>query len=371
MSGERERARQEAQSAFLASGDDFEVGCAEDCPLPPDELAGLDDRSSSVIQAFLSGLTARVYRLRAAGRDWTLKLARRPCLVDNVDGKSSFLNELQRRADFERLKREPGGRDRFAAIVDTTYGCLGRGILLSPWIEGETVATWDERRLASFFETLLALAEAGLFEWDYCPGNVLDDGQRLRLFDFGYMYRYDPLSEPNPNGWDAPVFHPAERFETRNLFAALLELELASGQGKALELFRLEKTIARSAYRRLGATLRARGASARVLAHLESITARWGAALDGDLASLYLLEGWRSHRFDVQDDLHGRTCTPSTLARLAWLRDVATREHARLAAAGALLWDDALRSRDDLLEALDADLAQARAWQVDQRTAPG
>ena len=370
MPSPRELERQQAQLTFLASGADLEVGRVEDCPLPPDELAALDERSPLVVAAFLSGLTARVLRLRAGGRDWTLKLARRPCRVENVDGQTSFLNELQRRADFLRLKGGPGGRERFAAIADTTYGSLRRGLLLSPWIEGQAVSTWDERRLVLLFETLGELALAGLFEWDYCPGNVLDDGERLRLFDFGYMYRYDPLVEPNPNGWDAPVFHPAERFETRNLFAALLALEQARGPAAALRLFWLEKVVALDAYRRLGEALRARGGSARVLGWLEAITSRWAAALEGDLATLYRCEGWRSHRLDVQDDLHGRTCTPGTLARLAWLRAVAEEDHALLAREGVLLWADAARSRGALLAALDEDEGRARAWQVDGAATP-
>ena len=44
------------------------------------------------------GLTARVYRVQLAGRDWALKVARRP-VVQNPDGQTSFLNELQRRRD--------------------------------------------------------------------------------------------------------------------------------------------------------------------------------------------------------------------------------------------------------------------------------
>jgi len=370
MPSPRELERQQAQLAFLASGADLEVGRAEDCPLPTDALVAIHERSPEVVQAFPGGLTARVYRLRAGGRDWTLKLARRPALVENVDGQTSFLNELQRRADFLRLQVEPGGRERFAAIADTTYGSLRRGLLLSPWIEGRTAAEWDERRLRALFDALAELWLAGLFEWDLCPGNLLDDGRRIRLFDFGYMYRFDPLAEPNPNGWDGPVFHPAERFETRNLFDALLALEAARGAAAALALFRLEKEIALATYRRLGEALRAKGASPRVLGWLGAIADRWAAALAGDLAPLHLAEGWRSHRLDVLDDLSGHACTPRTLARLGWLRAAARAHHAALSRAGALLWDDAARSQGELLAALDEDEARARAWQVGGAATP-
>ena len=95
----REQARREAQLAFLASGAELEIGRPEECPIPPEALAGVQGREPFVVSELQGGLTARVFRLRLAGRDWTLKRARVPALVRNVDGQTSFLNELQRRAD--------------------------------------------------------------------------------------------------------------------------------------------------------------------------------------------------------------------------------------------------------------------------------
>ncbi|QTN25555.1 hypothetical protein HZ992_11610 [Rhizobacter sp. AJA081-3] len=188
-----------------------------------------------VREAFEGGLTARVFRIHAAGRDWTLKQARAQAGVHNVDGQTSFLNEIQRRADLSRLKAEQGGAQRFAAIVDTQYASLRRGILLSPWIEGTIATVWDERSLGQLFEQLVELYLAGLFEWDLCPGNILDDGRRVMLFDFGYMYRFDPLAQFNSagDGTSEPMFHPVERFESRNFCAWLLAKEQSEGPAAA------------------------------------------------------------------------------------------------------------------------------------------
>ncbi|MGC3998215.1 MAG: hypothetical protein QM767_12335 [Anaeromyxobacter sp.] len=360
----QEQARQAAQLAFVASGAELEVGRPEASPIDPDALARIEPGSPLVVEAMPGGLTARVFRLRAGGRDWTLKRARVPCLVKNVDGQTSFLNELQRRADLARLQAAPGGDRRFAAIVETAYGSLRRGVLLSPWIEGETVASWDERRITQLLDVLVELSLEGLFEWDLCPGNVLDDGRQLRLFDFGYMYRYDPLTQPHSGGWGAPVFHPAERFETRNFSAQLLALEQSQGLSAALAAYRLEKGLAVQAYERLRAALRARGASAQVLEWLEGILARWRSGLRGDLGALYLAEGWRSHRLDVLDDLHGQTCTPRTLQRLEWLSRT-LREHASaLTALGAFFFGDAELPLGALAARLEEDAVRARGWQV-------
>jgi hypothetical protein len=214
------------------------------------------------------------------------------------------------------------------------------------------------------FDQMLELLLAGLFEWDFCPGNVLDDGRQIRLFDFGYMYRFDPLTEHNSNGLEAPLFHGAERFETRNYFAYLLGLERTSGMAAALAAFRLEKELALATYRQLLATLVARGAAAAVRDRLRTIVERWEVALRRDLGALYLSEGWRSHRLDLDDDLRGRTCTTATLARTDWLIAAARAHHHELRTLGALFWDDARLPADGLLRALEVARAQAQQWQV-------
>lgn len=316
-----EQARQQAQLAFLASGEEIELGRAEDGPLPPAQLATLAAHDPRVVEHIGSGLTAEVWRLRVAGRDWALKRERPEPRVHNVDGRTAFLNELQRRAEFERLRAEPGGDLRWRGIAATTWASLRGGLLVSPWIAGEAVVRWDERRLVQHFETGIAMLLAGLFDWDPSPGNLLDDGVQLRLFDFGYTYRFDPLRHFNSagDGRSAPQFHLAERLETRNLSASWLALEEAGGDEAALDAFRTAKRVALDAYRRLEAALRSRGATAEVLAWVGAIAARWQAGLAGDLRALYREDAWRSHRLDVADDLAGRSCTPLTLRRIDWL----------------------------------------------------
>jgi hypothetical protein len=351
-----EQQRHTAQLAFVASGAELAIGTPSDCPLPLEQLVATRGDAPYVRQCFNAGLTAHVYRIHAGGQDWTLKRARRQCKVQNVDGQTSFLNEIQRRADLRQLKRDAVLGERLSAIVDTRYASYRHGVLLSPWIDGMPVQAWNERQLTQLFDTLVALLLGGLFEWDLCPGNTLDDGQ-VRLFDFGYMYRFDPLREFNSNGTAMPQFHAAERFETRQYFAHLLGLEQQDEQ-LALAAFSLEKRIAIDAYQRLRAELDARGAACVVLEWLDGIVTQWRRALGSDLEALYLQEAWRSHWLDLHDDLSGQTCTPSTLARIDWMERAVRdrhRELQRLAALGPA-------------EPLLAELRQARRlatqWQV-------
>lgn len=359
----REQQRQAAQLAFVASGAELEVGRAVDCPLPPEQLAATRGDEPWVIEELKGGLTARVFHIRAAGRDWTLKQARVPCLVQNVDGQTSFLNEVQRRADISLLQNNAATADRMAAVVATQYASLRHGIILSPWIEGQPVHEWDASRLQQLFALISELLLAGLFEWDFCPGNILDDGH-IRLFDFGYMYRFDPLQDFNSNGRETPLFHGAERFETRNYFACLLQMEQQQGLAAALAALRLEKEIALDAYQRLLSQLMARGVHPEVSAWMQDIIQRWRQALRYDMDGLYLAEGWRSHRLDLMDDLHGQTCTGMTLRRLDWLQQAARDHGAELVRLGALFWDDATASPLQLQQMLEQARAQALRWQV-------
>ncbi|MFO1253326.1 MAG: hypothetical protein U1E77_19850 [Inhella sp.] len=354
--------RQAAQLAFAASGAELRVGDPAALPWPLPALR--TGQGLQVRQHIDSGLSATIECVEAAGRLWCVKRARPEARVRNVDGQTSFLNEVQRRADIEALKRRDPGR--WGALVDTAYADYRAGLIVSPWIAGGAVCEWGERTLGQLFEAACALWLEGLFEWDLCAGNLLDDGRQLRLFDFGYCYRFDPLRQFNSagRGDDQPLFHPAERFETRCYSALLLQLECTQGQAAALAAFRRAKQAALPAYARMRAAVAARGASAAVLDWLDAICTRWREALRGDAEALYLAEAWRSHRLDLDDDLRGQSCTPTTLARADWL--LATAQAHPAALRGALFWGEQALSRAALQAHLRALRADAERFQLGQ-----
>lgn len=361
----RENKRRLSQLAFAQGNGEITISRAEDCPLPLQTLLAIKGNEPFITACNDSGLTARIFRIHADGKDWALKQARVPCLVKNIDGETSFLNELQRRRELRGLQQTDTGKQRFPAMIDTQYASYRQGILLSPWIDGITVQAWNERQLRQFFDQLFELLRAGFFEWDFSPGNILDDGRQLWFFDFGYMYRFDPLTEFNPNGLEAPLFHGAERFETRNYFAWLLTLEQTQGLAIALNALRLEKNIALQTYERLYADLQSRGAQSIVLEWLQAIQIRWRAALAGDLAALYWSEGWRSHRLDVFDDLYGQTCTPTTLLRIDWMLAVLKNHFNELQNFNAFFGEDKGLSLAQLNANLHTARDQALRWQID------
>lgn len=328
--------RQRADLAFIASGAEFSFGSP---PLPVATLQALTAQSPGVESHHDGGLTAEVFCLRDAGRRWAVKRARPECRVRNDDGRTSFLNELHRHAELAPLAL-PG-------IAAPVYGSLRHGLVVSPWIEGRHPGVLDGRQARTLLEAACALAEHGFFEWDYSSGNLLDDGERIWLYDFGYCYRFDPLTQLNTagNGLEHPRFHPVERIEGRHLFGALLD---AGGDADALPHFVAFKCLAIDAYEALASRLAARGANGFVLAHYRALAARWRAALQDRAARLYLADAWQAHSSDLADDLHGRSCTPRTLRRAQWLQR-AVRENARLLRDTGILAPDDLALTDAAL----------------------
>jgi hypothetical protein len=353
--------------AFLASRGDVEIGYAQDCPLPPEQLAKTTPASSYVTQTHSGGLTAMVYRIQIGGQVYALKVRRPQALVQNFDGETSFLNELLRRQEIAQL----AARDAWPAhahVTPTLYASWRHGILLTPWIESQPVYAWNARQLTQAFAAGAALIESGMFEWDFSSGNVLDDGQSVWLFDLGYCYRFDPLTQFNSagTGQDEPLFHLIERFETRNLSAQWLQIEQEQGLRAVLDAFAQVKHCACICYENLGQRLTARGAQATVLVWLNDYVTRWRTALleESALYTQYLVDAWRAHLLDVEDDLRGRICTALTLRRLDWLTRSLNRHGSLLEEHQAFFWADKTRSTQERLNHLESMRAQAVKWQA-------
>jgi hypothetical protein len=361
----RAEERRLRQRAILASGEELEVGRPDRLPLPPEELAQIDRTSRWVTAYFGGGLTAEVFRLEVDGRAYTLKRKRDRILVQNPDGQASFLNEVERRRDFEALKAAdaPG----YAGIVDTLYASLRRGLILSPWIEGTEIAVYDRQILDGVFFNLIQMELGGVFECDPCAGNLLVGAdQRVHLYDFGYAYPFDPRRDFNADGAEEPIFHCAERFETRAFVMHLLDVEAALGRGAALALYRIEKEVAAAHYRRKLAWLEGHGGDPAVRRFVQGFVDLWSEGLrdDASLDQLFALESFRSCLLDVHDDLSGKSCNPDTLLKADRVIEAADRDYAFIRDRGGFFWGDEARPRDALIAHYRELKAQAAAHQL-------
>jgi hypothetical protein len=349
-----ESARHSSQRAFVESGAELTVGYISACPLPLDELKRLTSDDPRVMSYFGGGLTGEVFCLEIDRQRYSIKRRLPAARVANLDGQYSFLTEVQRRADFTHLKQDPATASAFSHIVDTVFASFRHGIMVSPWIEGAPMAELNERTIGQTLDAIVNMELAGLFEWDLCPGNLIDDGERIWLFDFGYCWPFNPLTEFNNNGTRDPLFHGVERFETRNLFAHLLRLEAAGKHQEALETYRIGKAQAVRTGQRKLAELRRLGASGLVQKWQAGLIARWQHALEGQnaLQELYVVEGYRSHLLDVLDDLHGRSCTPMTLKRIDAVEALLRDQFALLQRQNGLFFGDEARNQHQLLAAM-------------------
>jgi hypothetical protein len=346
--------RQRADLAFLGSGAEFSFGDACALPLPVPALQALRADSPGVEALHDGGLTAEVLRLNVDGQRWAIKRARAECRVRNADGQTSFLNELHRHAELAAVR---AAGHQLPGVHAPVFGSLRAGLVVSPWIDGRHPGLLDARQSASLLAAGCALIERGFFEWDYSAGNLLDDGVQFWLYDFGYCYRFDPLTQLNSagDGLSVPRYHLAERIEGRHLFGALLDAP------DPLAPYRVFKHAALQAYEGLRERLAARHAQTAVLSAYAGWCRQWREGLRGDAVGLYLADAWRAHTSDLDDDLRGRSCTPRTLRRAQWLQATCRDAGPALRASGALSPADAACSDMQLQARYAALEGQARS----------
>lgn len=342
--------RQQQQKEFDESGQNLIVGSASHCPLKPTELANITADSPYVVEVFTSGLTAEVFHLRIKGSDYTLKKKRSEPKVQNLDGKYSFLNEVQRRADFQKLKDNPATANDYKHIVPTIYADYRIGIILSPWLDGDLLQKPTETHVAQLFSTLFACEKAGLFEWDLCSGNIIvDKNQQLWLFDFGYMYPFDSLTELNSNGLSDPLFQFCERFETRFLSGWLLKHELDTKD--VLDVFRMVKKVALNVITTKLDWLAKQGANESVISYYAAMQQEYTKAISDseELNRRYILDMFRSHVLDIEDDLDGKSCTSTTLLRVKAVISMLDKNYELLREGGALFYHNSGKKRSELI----------------------
>ena len=363
---EREAARRKYQLEFEQSDRELVVGEVNSLPLSATQLQTIESDSEHVVETFNGGLTASVYHLLIEGVHWTLKRKRPQSRVQNVDGQTSFLNEVQRRHDFSLLQHDAAHQQSMKHIVSTQYASYRQGVILSPWIAGHPIKTFNERTLQQLLFALVQLELHGFMEWDPSPGNILDDGKQIMLFDFGYCYRFNPLTEFHSNGAQQPLFHSVERLETRSLSGVLLAQEQQGNLPAALASFTTIKQLAIEAYQYKYTALKARGASHTVLQWVEGIIATWQRALatPATLEDCYLVEMYRSHLLDVLDDVMGKSCTPTTLQRIEWLQNTLTEHYTALDKLGGLTLFGEPKSQATLLNELTEYHRQATCYQL-------
>lgn len=350
--------RQAAARRWLAEGRPLTVGDGRALPRAPAALRRLAPGDAGVFAVVDGGLTGRVLGWQQGDARWAVKQVWPASRVHNADGETAFVNELLRHRELADA-RDAGVP--LPGILHAVYGDLALGLLVTPWVDGGPPDVADARALAQLFDTGVHLHLAGHFEWDWSPGNLLDDGRQVWLFDFGYQYRFDPLARLHSGGDAAQAAHHlVERLGSRWAHGALLQRAQTHGDAAAVQAFGQFQALGIAAMRRLAAALAGRGAVPAVPATLRAWADAAEAALSADPAAAWRAEAWTAHLHDVADDLQGRSCTPMTLRRLDWLA-ATLRDHARaLAAAGRL---DGRDPADWGLR-LAGWQAEARRWQT-------
>ena len=357
--------RRKSQLYFLTSRQEIEVGNVKDLPVSVAEIEHIDEYSECVEQVFSSGLTAIVYKLKIDGKYYNLKKKRKEILVLNTDGQTSFLNEIQRRLDFEEAKKH--NPENFRGIVETIYASLTKGFILSEWIEGEFITHFSKDIFSSIFQTLFEVEKIGLFECDLSlPNMLVDNNNRVHFFDFGYMYPYNPLQHFNSDGKEIPIFHMAERLESRCLMQYLMDIENHQNINSALNAFKITKESALEIYIKKAYWLEKNMADNDVIVWQKHFIQLWenGLCNQDNLNDLYELESFRSYVLDVYDDVSGKSCTRATLQKADKILQKITNHYDFLKKNQGLFWGDELLDRSLLIKKYENIKSQVVEYQL-------
>jgi len=351
MNMNKDYIRKKSQLLFLNSNKEIQVGRKENLPLSIDDIKEIN-QESLVVEEVLKGFTSIVYKIKVDGQYYALKKKREKAIVRNIDGRTSFLNEIQRRRDFENLKKTVP--QLCSGIVETIYASLKHGFILSPWIEGKCITRLNGRNIYEhLFDTIYYMECNGFFEWDPCSGNILVvDGNQVKLFDFGYTYSYNPLSEYNSVGKKEPIFHGVERFETRTFMGYLMNYIEKKGEEKILDEYRIEKEIALKYYIKKLRWLEKRRADDDIIIWIKEVTELWELGLTNRdrLRQLYMLESFRSYVLDVNTDINGKCCGFRTLKKADRIIEMLRNHYDFLKQNDGLFWGDELLSKQKLIE---------------------
>ncbi len=341
--------RQKKQMDFHNSNENIIIGDQSKLPISinllkdPLKLEAL----GYVEKIFDNGLTATVYKLNIDSKTYNLKIKRETSLVKNIDGQTSYLNEIQRRRDFEMFRISDPIID--AGIVKTIYADYRLGIMLSEWIDGFVPVRYTRKIIKNLFKLTWSIEKNGVMEWDLCSGNLLVNEQEdIFLFDFGYMYSHNPLTDFNSEGKSNPLFNSVERFETRAFLPYLLNIK---DEKDILKFYKIEKEEAVDIFKEKIKWLISKNADVDIIEMNKIELDKWSNALKSNkaLSKLYALESLRSYVLDIHDDISGKSCSKHTIQKIDEVMKIISSNHDFLSENNGYLWDDIGLSKIELL----------------------
>lgn len=350
MSSKEKNARHEVRLDLMASEENLIVTNGEDYPFTLDELISCDEDKSYCIKALETGLSAFVFKIGKGDEAYALKVEREKSLVNNLDGKTAFINELLVRHDIEKFRNE---RAEFPNLIKTYYADKNEGLVLSNWINGETPYYYNRERFRSLFEGLFELEQVGYFEWDLCPANLMfDKNDQITFYDFGYTYPFDLLKQIHSDNKDNMAMHMVERFETRAFVQHMIDVEKVLGQEVALSIYRVEKEEALRIHKKKLTLVIDRGGDDFVVSFLKDKIKELDIALskDEELENLYIAEMFRSSLFDVYDDLSAPLASLDTYSKILRVVDAFNLHGELIRKMGYLFFGDEEMPDHELME---------------------
>ncbi len=195
-------ARQARLLRMLESKQEIGSGASKTVPCPWPNWCDSGGSSGGA-----QGLSSRPHRRgvppQGGGHHWCLKRRRHDSLVANVDGRTAFLTELERRREIEALRGcTPPFWPTWSVPV---LARPGRRAGL-PWLRGVPVHELNERNLAQMLAVQAELAHWGWFDWDRAPATCSTMASRSACSTLATCGPLTPAMSSTPTASPIPHF---------------------------------------------------------------------------------------------------------------------------------------------------------------------
>ena len=316
---------------------------------------GYQNKSIEIVGTPVEGTDGIIYKIRNKhAKEFALKVKKQKYMLETHE-ENPYNHELE-------IRRQLYNR-RIKGIIPTIYASTKDGILLSEWNTGCFIENQlpskggiNKEKIESALNVLLELEMKGFFDWYVNINNILYVEDEAYLFDFGYMYTFDVLTEFNPNGIKEPYFSMFQIYQDKHLMHYVTRLEKLSQKKVAFDIYRAYITLLEKAYDKKIATLLKLGSASYIINENKRKQAFIRKVLMQDsntaytLKSQYIIDKYRSHKLNIESNRRGKYYNNIFLTRCHLMIELIEESYEMLKINDAFLWEDIGYKKEKLLE---------------------
>lgn len=203
----------------------------------PTSLEAAQKLLPGIDEVHQEGCTSIVYRYNYESHSYAIKVKRKDI--------PQFPKDLYYSFDIEMAFRFVSQIFEINGICKTLYTNNSPKVMISDWISGcyiKNMNAIDVTAVAHAFELMLDLQKMGFFIFDLNMSNIKYKDGMPYLYDFGYVYPFNPRIECNPytiNRVPDMYFDNLERYKTTHIMRYISNIERTNGSLVAIQQYEL------------------------------------------------------------------------------------------------------------------------------------